>query len=289
MRNYARVLTSIWVDEDFKALSAGAQWLYLLLLSQPDLTAAGAISYSPRRWASYSPSVTLAQVDQAFAELLEQRFLLADQATEEVLIRTFIRHDSLLSNTKMLRAATHASTLLQSAVLREHATTELVRLRDRRAGRREEHPYPYPQPHPHQGPSAAELLEDATSVAPDDDDDEGDQDEGERSVVHKAVDILAARDVADHYGRGGKVTSSAAFEAACWTRRWTEHEAALRDLAQRHPEWPAAKLAGAVSHPAAPAPDEYAPEGTFTEPKPDFDAIRRAAGRPLRLVEEEDQ
>ena len=95
-RTYAQVKVSIWQDDDFRALSVDAQHLYFLLLTSPTLNLAGVHDWRPKRIATLTKGLTPAAVDKAAVELQRQRYVIIDTDTEEVLVRTLIRHDNIL-------------------------------------------------------------------------------------------------------------------------------------------------------------------------------------------------
>ncbi len=104
-RSRGIVLASVWKDEDWLALSRVAQRAYLLLISQAELSNAGVIAYTPGRWARYAADDSRAELEAAIAELEAARFVLVDRDTEELLIRTLVRHDGIESNPKVRRNA----------------------------------------------------------------------------------------------------------------------------------------------------------------------------------------
>ena len=90
-RTQAKIVTSIWTDPDWLALSSAAQRLYLMLLSQPKLTIAGCLDVMPARWARLSPDTDEAGILEALEELSEARYVVIDG--DELIIRTFVSHD----------------------------------------------------------------------------------------------------------------------------------------------------------------------------------------------------
>ena len=92
-RSHGKILASIWNDDDFRALTVDAQRAYMLLLSQAKLTLAGAIDYMPKRWAAYAAGTTAADIERAIDELAAARFVVLDRDTDELLVRSFVRHD----------------------------------------------------------------------------------------------------------------------------------------------------------------------------------------------------
>lgn len=97
-RSSARIHSSIWKDADFLALSAGAQRMYVLALSQPNLSLCGVVSYTAKRWARLSSGGSVRAVVKALMELEEARFVVIDADTEELWIRSFVKHDGILKS-----------------------------------------------------------------------------------------------------------------------------------------------------------------------------------------------
>jgi len=127
-RTEARLLTAIWSDNDFKALSPRAQWLYMLLLSQPGLSHVGTLAITLRRWAAYSTGCTVEDVEKLLAELEQHPFVVIDWDTEELLIRSFIRNDGVFKQPNVLVTACKDATAVVSLRLRSVLRDELLRL-----------------------------------------------------------------------------------------------------------------------------------------------------------------
>ena len=92
-REYGKVMTRIWGDPDFRALSLAAQHLYLQLLSQPDMSMSGVLTTAPPRWAGQIGDRSAAEVQRALDELEAARFVVSDSDTMETLVRSFVRND----------------------------------------------------------------------------------------------------------------------------------------------------------------------------------------------------
>lgn len=92
-RNHARFDVLRPSDTDWAALPPGAQWLYMVLLRQPKLSLAGHLDVKPQRWASSAAGVTAEQVDGWLAVLVATAYVLVDESTDELLVRTFAKHD----------------------------------------------------------------------------------------------------------------------------------------------------------------------------------------------------
>lgn len=92
-RSHAKITTAVWRDPAWTRLTARAQWLYMLLLSQQSLSLVGSLDTTPGKWATLANGVTREAIDVALAELEEHRFVVLDHDTGELLIRSFTRHD----------------------------------------------------------------------------------------------------------------------------------------------------------------------------------------------------
>lgn len=119
-RHNAKILASIWSDPDFVACTAGAQRMFFLVLSQTKLTLVGGLDYRPAKWSQLASDTTREDVDKAVDELHAARFLVVDRDTEEVLVRTFTRHDIPAGrmNINLLKGIWSAWQGLQSTNLR---------------------------------------------------------------------------------------------------------------------------------------------------------------------------
>lgn len=118
-RTYGKILTRIWdPDDDFVKLSHGAQWLYEALVTDPLLTLAGSLPWQPRKLARRSADTTATDVERWAAELVEARFILVDDDTEEVLVRSFIWNDGGARNPNIYKATVHAVARIESRDLR---------------------------------------------------------------------------------------------------------------------------------------------------------------------------
>lgn len=127
-RSEARILVSIWTDPDFRALSPDAQWAYMFLLSQPDLSHTGVIPLRVRRWAQSADGMTAARLAEALRQLERSRFIVADRDTEELLVRSFIRRDGVYLQPNLLRAARKHLPVIASDILRSALAVELARV-----------------------------------------------------------------------------------------------------------------------------------------------------------------
>lgn len=128
-RNYAQLRSAIWQNESFKnELDVDAQWLYFVLLSQPNINTAGVLPLQERRWARFAHGMTGPRVTAALERLNAYWYVVVDEDTEEVLVRTFIRHDGLWKQPNVLKSALGHVQSTVSPTLRAVLRYELSRL-----------------------------------------------------------------------------------------------------------------------------------------------------------------
>lgn len=117
-RTFASIKIAIWKDDAFRALTMAEQWLYKALLSQPDLTAAGVIIYRPSRWSKLCADCTADEINGILDQLVAKRYIVIDEDSEEVLIRTFIKHDGSGGNWKFRKGVQSSIDRIESDHLR---------------------------------------------------------------------------------------------------------------------------------------------------------------------------
>lgn len=129
-RKEARVFTSIWKDEDFTVLPRSAQWFYFFLLSQPDLSYCGVLALRPGRWVRKAGDLTLDSIAGDLTALAggERPFVVVDEETGEVLVRSLIRHDGIWKMPNIMKAAREAAESVESDAIRAALLAELERI-----------------------------------------------------------------------------------------------------------------------------------------------------------------
>ncbi|WP_102157687.1 hypothetical protein [Zhihengliuella halotolerans] len=127
-RTYAKTSVTIWGDDDFMDLSMPAQWLYWHLLSQPKLSHCGVLDWRPRRIVPKSSTLNLETVEAAAEELEEGLYIIVDRDTEEVLVRSYMRNDGLLTQRNMGVAVAKAHAEVSSRTIRGVVVHEVKRL-----------------------------------------------------------------------------------------------------------------------------------------------------------------
>ena len=126
-RDHARIQTARWRNEDWRGLTPDAQWTYDTLLTQEALSYAGVLDYRAGRVASLAKGMTSRRVDAAVRVLEDGRFVVVDRMTEELLVRTYVRHDGVLDRSNMGKAVARALVKVVSLELRHAVIAELAR------------------------------------------------------------------------------------------------------------------------------------------------------------------
>lgn len=124
-RSQARILVSIWSDPDFLQLPPEPQRLYLFLLSQPNLNHAGLLPLTVKRWARAATALSTTDVENSLDRLEQDRFIVVDEDTEEVLVRTLVKNDGVWRQPKVMPAMAADAAEIMSAKLRWHLRKEL--------------------------------------------------------------------------------------------------------------------------------------------------------------------
>lgn len=129
-RDHARLKLAIWRDTDFRERSIDAKFLYFSLLCAPKLSWCGSLDYSPKQLATLDASYNATKVRRIVKELVAHRYVLVDDKTDEIAIRSFIRHDGVLNSPNVAKAMGKALSSLLSPQIRDGLLTELARLHD---------------------------------------------------------------------------------------------------------------------------------------------------------------
>jgi hypothetical protein len=127
-RGHGRILTSIWEDSDFLALDEQQQRLYLFLISQPNLNHAGLLPLTLRRWARKAAGLTATDLEKRLHALAHARFLVIDDDTEELLIRSFVRNDGVWKQPRVMGAMVSGALEISSPALRAALLAEMDRI-----------------------------------------------------------------------------------------------------------------------------------------------------------------
>lgn len=127
-RHYANLATSVWREFDWRGLTASEQRTYSMLMSQPDISAAGVLSVTLGRWAGYARDTTISSIRADIDGLAAARFVIVDDESEEILVRTFVKWDGGYGNPKRRPVILRAANEVMSPSLRAALAVEFTRL-----------------------------------------------------------------------------------------------------------------------------------------------------------------
>lgn len=124
-RSEARLLFGVM--EGLHGLATESKVLYIALLVEPTLNQAGIGALRETRWAKET-ELPLDVTREALRELDDKRYVLVDDDTEEVFVRTLIRNDGVADRPNVLWAACRAAEMVRSPRLRRALAQELRKL-----------------------------------------------------------------------------------------------------------------------------------------------------------------
>jgi hypothetical protein len=119
----------MWSDDDWRNLTREAQHLYMMLLSDPKLDYCGVTSWHPGKLAQRSSETSGAAILNAGAQLANDFFVVIDEETEEVLIRSYLRHDPIMKHPRLSVTVTKDFASIGSKKIRAAIVYELQRLK----------------------------------------------------------------------------------------------------------------------------------------------------------------
>lgn len=127
-RTEARWYTSAWSDPDVRALSRPVQGTYMYLVSQPDLSFCGVLVMREQWWAQAAAGLTLDELRGHLAVLAgTPPFIVMDESTGELLVRSLIRQDKILRQPKLIKPLKAAISAVGSLAIRSVLRSELER------------------------------------------------------------------------------------------------------------------------------------------------------------------
>ncbi|MDR6861948.1 hypothetical protein [Phycicoccus sp. 3266] len=126
-RTHMRLHVSVWEDDDWLALTSAQQTVYLALCSSKDTSWCGVHPLLPQRLVGSSKDLTDRRVADALRVLAHRKFLVVDDRTAEILVRTFVRHDGILAQPNVAKAMVKAMDRVRSKRILTSIRTELAR------------------------------------------------------------------------------------------------------------------------------------------------------------------
>lgn len=127
-RDHARIKLSIWDDHDFLALRVAEQHAYFTLASHKGLSRCGVVTFIPSHFEDLAKDQTAGRLRAAVKTLRHSRFIVVDDRTQELLVRTYVRHDGVFDRVNMGKAVGSAFEAIVSDSIKRAIGDELARL-----------------------------------------------------------------------------------------------------------------------------------------------------------------
>lgn len=131
-RDHSRIKLSIWDDDDFLALRASEQHAYFVLKSHKGLSRCGVVTYVPSHFKRLASDLTAAKFTAAVKGLRSARFVVVDDETQELLVRSYVRHDGVFDRENMGKAVGTAFNAVVSDSIKTAIGDELARFMQER-------------------------------------------------------------------------------------------------------------------------------------------------------------
>lgn len=128
MRQYALIHRAILDDPSWRCLTCSQQNLYLLLLLKLSTNLCGVVDWRPKKLAVNASDMTVETIEADAVVLEKKLYIVRDEDTDEVLIRSFLRNDAPLKSSKTAIAVRSSYTDTASSKLRGVIVFELQRL-----------------------------------------------------------------------------------------------------------------------------------------------------------------
>lgn len=129
VRIYAKAKVGMWSDPDFLELDPEQKTLYQLLFEHDGVNNAGITPWRPDELAPMvSPTATGEDVRRIAQVLQDHKYVMVDEDTAEILVRSYIRHDDVIRQPNMCKPMAAAFNATKSRVLRQMMANELHRL-----------------------------------------------------------------------------------------------------------------------------------------------------------------
>lgn len=127
-RGQANIQRDIWTSQEFRDLTESEQRLYFFLLSNDTLSYAGVGDWRPKRLKKFAADSSAEHMAKVGESLQSKSFILIDEDTEEVLIRSFLKHDGVLKQPRLTVSMANAYGGIASEKIRAVLIYELRKL-----------------------------------------------------------------------------------------------------------------------------------------------------------------
>lgn len=130
-REFSKTNLTIWQDPEWRALPWPAQHVYKMFWEHPSLSYCGVADWRPSKMLGWGDGWDRDTFDALVDCLRARYFLVVDEDTEEVLVRSWVRFDGIIRQPRLAVSLTKAFAEVGSNTLRGVIVDELTKLRDR--------------------------------------------------------------------------------------------------------------------------------------------------------------
>ncbi len=116
MAEYGKVYKKIWRDQDFRALSENARFLFLYILTTPHLNAIGFFVLH-EAYVTVDMHWPMRKVKSTLQELADNRFILYDRKSGSLIIRSWFHHNKINNDRHLKKAQSELTEMFQSTLL----------------------------------------------------------------------------------------------------------------------------------------------------------------------------
>lgn len=131
-RDHSRIKLSIWDDDDFLNLRSSEQHAYFILKSHKGLSRCGVVTYIPSHFEHLARDLSATKFTTAIKGLRAARFVVVDDRTQELLVRSYVRHDGVFDRENMGKAVGTAFNAVVSQRIQQAVGDEMARYMDER-------------------------------------------------------------------------------------------------------------------------------------------------------------
>jgi 5-methylcytosine-specific restriction endonuclease McrA len=124
-RRFAHIPCDLDHDPAWRALTMDQQWLYLLLLTQPDVSNGGVLAVRETRWSHMAAKTTPELVHELVGQLHAEGWIYRDETKQELFVSGYFRAESVHKQPRYVVSATEAIAECWSRPLRAVASAEL--------------------------------------------------------------------------------------------------------------------------------------------------------------------
>lgn len=126
----ANIGTGLWFETSIRGLTRRQQQAYFLAYTQPDVSRCGVVPYRLRSWTGLAIDGIETELHQDYQYLHTSRHVVLDVIDEQLLIRTYVKHDGLLNQPLVVASMIRDYHRITSPMIRVAFLAEIRRLWD---------------------------------------------------------------------------------------------------------------------------------------------------------------